>query len=106
MTFTRVDDISRKAPKLLGEGELHYSLWVDDQGNECVCIDDNVGGGPHNGSFPDDLFRLDDIDYRKEFTAYNVTNGTKRTASDKNLSGFLRAIKNHLGKERKSAGKD
>ncbi len=105
MKFTKSDEPNRRVEKTAETGALYVSLWTDGNGREYVRIEDNVGGGPSNGSFSRDLFPLDDIGPGNEFKGFDISNGTTKITSDRNMPGFLRAIKRHLTEEREAKRK-
>lgn len=91
MPFKKDPGENLRAAKISGGGALYYSTWTDGRGDRYVRIEENVGGGPNNGTFSSNLFRLDEIGSSTP-RGYRLTDGVATESADKNMSAFLRAI--------------
>jgi len=98
MPFTRDDGPNLRAEKLIGAGALYYSTWSDEHGNRYVRVEENVGGGPSNGTFSSNLYPLDAIGGQSAATGIIIETGQQVVSQDKNMSGFLRAILNDINR--------
>lgn len=100
MKFTRLDDEPKRAPNLSQTGAVYYYRWVDEIEAKYVQIYRVVGGsGAGNGSFSSDLYRLSDISMNTGIEGVDPSTGTKRISRNQNMSGFLRAVRDHIAAE-------
>ncbi len=99
----KIKNFTGHAPKISGDGEIEYALWVDSTGSLYVQIVGNNIITPTPGTFDSTLFQVSRyISQRCSSGAMSVSEGydinSKKmvTIDNCNSSAFLKAILRHL----------
>lgn len=91
------------APKIRGDGNLEYALWVDENGALFIQILNNIMEASKPGSHTKLLIRVSDyLDERYGTGNYasilgiNPETLANEKETDRNNSGFIKAVLRHL----------
>ncbi|MDX5979348.1 hypothetical protein ACSTAY_07420 [Vreelandella alkaliphila] len=101
--MNKVEQFEGKAPKMQGEGAIHYFLWTDDKGALYVQMFENDVDTKSPGTLNQYLFPIAQyIDKRCKDSQLKVTegllvdNGDLGKVENNNTSAFLKAVLRHL----------
>jgi len=87
------------APKILGEGNIRYCLWVDKQGDLYVQLEHNDNSGTFSALlFP--VSKYQSMRYSTnalgELQGYDIESKAFKLSQDNNNGAFLKAALRHL----------
>ena len=99
----KINNFIGRAPKICGDGNIEYELWVDSSGSLYVRIVDNIISTSTSETFNFILFQVSKyVSHRCSSSAMTVSQGydinskTTVPVNDNNTSAFLKAILRHL----------
>jgi hypothetical protein len=95
----KIEPYTSSAPKLRGDGDIKYCLWVDKSGGLYVQILENDA----SGSFSQYLFSVSKYESKRatseallNLEAFNIVSKKIELVEDSNNSGFLKAVLRNL----------
>lgn len=95
----KIDSFVGIAPKLVGEGNIQYCLWVDKQGKLYAQLEHN----DKSGTFSKLLFSVSTYESVRnssnslgDMTGYDIESHAYKLSQDNNNGAFLKAVLNHL----------
>lgn len=98
-SMKRIDSFVGIAPKLVGDGNIQYCLWVDKQGKLFVQLEHN----DKSGTFSKLLFSVSMYESMRkspnslgDMQGYDIESKTYKSSQDNNNGAFLKAVLNHL----------
>ncbi|MGL6348926.1 MAG: hypothetical protein ACRC2U_03560, partial [Aeromonas sp.] len=103
INMNKIDDFQGKAPKIKGDGNIEYYLWIDNVGELYVQMFENNINTTTPGTFDSLLFPVAQYitsrcldDKMPVFNGYNISTGKDECIQNKNTSAFLKAVLRHL----------
>jgi len=95
----KIDAFVGVAPKLVGDGNIQYFLWVDKQGKLYVQLEHN----DKSGTFSKLLFSVSMYESMRkrssslgDMQGYDIESKTYKISQDNNNGAFLKAVLCHL----------
>ena len=95
----KIQSAIAEAPKLEGNGNIKYHLWVDGKGNLYVQFDEN----DETGTFSRLLFSVAEYASERDKTnsigqpnGFDLTKKAREISSNRNDGAFLKAVLRHL----------
>jgi hypothetical protein len=99
----KIENFTATAPKLRGEGSIHYCLWVDDCGNLFVQFEQNDISTDVPGSFTGLLYPVSQYAHLRNLenaisdtAGYDTNTKSWKIGEGSNNPGFLKAVLRHL----------
>jgi len=99
--FTHMSKYDGEAPKLKGEGNIMYSIYSDGAGQKYIKVVKNTINSKNAGTIPPLMFPVATAIHLNSKTKLPITGvdqvtGKNVESRNKDTSGFLRAVVNHL----------